>query len=239
MPVREPILYLIPNFLGEAEPGRVFPPYNARVVAGLRYFIAEKEKKARAFIKKVAPAVPQNELHFYLLNKHTAAEQWREFLRPMEEGHSMGLLSDAGMPAVADPGARVVQMAHRRGFRVEPLVGPSSILLALAASGLDGQRFAFHGYLPIDKQDLTRKIKELEHESLRRRQTQIFIETPYRNQKMLAMLAEKLSPQTLLCVAAGLTTSAEFIRTMPARDWLKNMPDIHKIPAVFLFLKKG
>jgi len=236
----DPVLYLIPNFIGEVEPGRVFPPYNIEVVRQLRYYIAEREKTVRAFIKRVAPGVPQSELHFFVLNKHTTARERQGFLAPLRSGHSMGLVSEAGMPAVADPGAAVVLQAHQEGFRVEPLVGPSSVLLALAASGLNGQKFVFHGYLPVDSKDLVRQIRRLEQRSRQGNETQIFIETPYRNNKMLQHLLRTLSPSTHLCIATGLTTPQQWIRTMPVAMWKEaELPDLHKKPTVFLFLASG
>jgi len=232
----EPALYLIPTFLGDVPPARVFPPYNIQVVERLRYYVAEREKTARAFIKKVAPQVPQSELHFFILNKHTDPALVRGFLEPLRRGEPMGLLSEAGMPGIADPGAPVVRMAHREGRKVEALVGPSSLFLALAASGLNGQQFAFHGYLPVDSKALARRLKELEHQSRRSGTTQIFIETPYRNRRVLQTLVQSLSDRTLLGVASHLTLPDAFVRTLPVGEWKKtDLPDLHKKPTVFLF----
>ena len=237
MSAKRGILYLIPNFLGPAEPERVFPPYNARVVAGLRYFIAEREKSARRLIKALVPDVNQEALHFFELNRHTDPAELEHFLEPLMQGQSMGLMSEAGLPAIADPGARMVLMARRRNIRVEALVGPSSIFLALMASGLNGQRFAFHGYLPIKLPNLVRRLRELENRSRREHETQIFIETPYRNNKMMETLLKNLHPDTLLCVAADITLDSEFIETRRVGEWQRmQRPDLHKRPAVFLFL---
>jgi len=229
-------LYLIPVFLDEnTPPENVFPPYNVRIVENLRHYIAEHEKNARRFIKKVAPSVPQSELHFSILNKHTPPEQIKDFLQPALEGKDMGLLSDAGMPAIADPGALIVREAHRRGIPVKPLTGPSSVFLALAASGLNGQHFEFHGYLPIENGPFRRKIKAMTGETYQSGKTHVFIETPYRNDKMLQRLIPLLPDDFRLCVAAGLTGPDEKIICRPVTEWKKQKTTFGKVPAVFLF----
>jgi len=233
----EPSLFLIPNFLdADARPERVLPPYNLEVVKNLRYYIAEHEKSARRFIKKILPEVPQNELHFTELNKHTVETDTGLFLDPVKHGHSVGLISDAGMPAIADPGAIIVAEAHRQKIPVVPLVGPSSLFLALAASGLNGQHFEFHGYLPVKIPELTKKIRRLEKESREQKKTQIFIETPYRNERMLQILLKHLSPTTRLSVAVELTGENQEITTAAVKDWRNRKIVLRKRPAVFSFL---
>ncbi len=232
----EPSLILIPNFLDDsAQPEKVFPPYNLNIIKNLRHYIAEHEKSARRFIKKILPEVPQDELHFTELNKHTVEADISRFLEPLKHGHSVGLISDAGMPAIADPGAIIVAEAHRQKIRVVPLVGPSSVFLALTASGLNGQHFEFHGYLPVKIPELTKKIRRLEKESREQKKTQIFIETPYRNERLLQILLKHLSPTTLLSVAVDLTGEKEEIITASVKDWRYKKILLHKRPAVFLF----
>ncbi len=228
-------LYLIPNFLHEETPyERIFPEYNKLIVNQLNYFIAEHEKHARRFIKRILPAKPQNELHFFILNKHTGEQDLPSFLEPLHSGNSMGLISDAGMPAIADPGAKIVSLAHRQNIRVVPLTGPSSLFLALAASGLNGQHFEFHGYLPVDPKNLIKKIKQLESECRRTGKTQIFMETPYRNDRLIQFLLKNLHDDTRLCIAANLTGPGEKIQTLTVSQWRKKNVSLHKIPAVFL-----
>ena len=237
MSAKHGILYLIPNFLGPAEPGCVFPPYNARVLKDIDYFIAEREKAARRLIKALLPEKNQARLHFFELNRHTDPAEIKHFLNPLLAGHPMGLMSEAGLPGIADPGAKIVHLAHRQGIRVKPLVGPSSIFLALMASGLNGQRFAFHGYLPVKTPQLSGHLRRLESRSRRNNETQIFIETPYRNDKMLNILLQTLHPDTLLCVATDLTLETEWIATRRIAEWIKEpKPRLHKRPAIFLFL---
>jgi 16S rRNA (cytidine1402-2'-O)-methyltransferase len=197
----------------------------------------ENEKSARHFIKNIAPRKSQPSLHIQQLNKFTEPELIPSFLDPCLQGFHVGVLSEAGSPAVADPGAEVVRIAHEKNIRVVPLVGPSSLILALMASGLNGQNFCFHGYLPIDNQERKKTLKAIERESRDKNQTQLFIETPYRNDKLLEDLLRLLSPATLLCVAAGITLPDEFIRTCTVEEWLRRpKPDLHKKPAIFLLL---
>lgn len=233
-----PTLYLIPCTLGDNAPMEVLPLTVRKTIEPLNHFIVENEKEARRFIKRITPQKKQDQLVLYPLNKFTDPMELQHYLDPLEKGESMGLLSDAGCPGVADPGAVMVKRAHSKGFHVRPLVGPSSLLLALMASGMNGQSFAFNGYLPIDKQDRTRMIKALEKLSGEYDQTQLFIETPYRNEQFLADLIRTLSPNTLLCVACDLTLSTEWIKTAPVKQWKKIEVQLQKRPALFLFHKE-
>jgi len=207
------------------------------VVEETDHFIVENEKSARRFIKKIDHRKSQPSLQIYLLDKYTSDLESRTFLDPCMQGFNVGLLSEAGVPAVADPGSGIVMLAHKKGIRVVPLVGPSSIVLAMMASGLNGQNFAFNGYLPIEKQERRQRIKELEKWSKQNGQSQIFIETPYRNDKLFAELKSVLSPSTMLSVAADLTLSTEYVRTMTASEWKSVSLDLHKRPCIFIFRK--
>jgi 16S rRNA (cytidine1402-2'-O)-methyltransferase len=227
-------LYLIPAPLGEGAE-HVLPAYVIDILHRLDTFIAERAKTARHFIKRTGPVKPFSELTFYELNKRTPPEAVNTFLDLAEDGKNMGLLSEAGCPGVADPGARIVELAHRKGIEVVPLVGPSSLLLSLMASGLNGQHFCFHGYLPPQKPKLAKALKKLEQRSGRFRQTQIFIETPYRNQQLIETALETLSPGVRFCIAADLTLPAEYIRTRSIQEWRQTeIPNLHKRPAIFL-----
>lgn len=230
-------LYLIPCTLGDTPFARVLPAYNLEIIQGLRHFIVEEVRTARRFLRGADRAFPIDECQFYEMGKHADVSRFEPYLRPLAEGHSVGVISEAGCPAVADPGADVVALAQRKGFRVVPLVGPSSLLLAVMASGLNGQSFAFNGYLPIDAAERARRLKALEHRAAQERQTQLFIETPYRNAKLFDSLLHTLQPRTRLCVAAGITTSDEWIRTHTVQEWKKKtLPDLGKVPAIFLIL---
>lgn len=228
-------LYLIPSPLGPASTGDILPAGVQARVRALRYFIAEHPRTARAFLKEIDLGTPLAGVRIATLNEHTPPEALDALLEPLgaEDG---GLLAEAGAPAVADPGAGLIRLAHARGLRVVPLVGPSAVLLALMASGLEGQRFAFHGYLPIDKAELARRLREHEAESRRLRQTQIFIETPYRNDRLMAALARVCEPATLLCVATDLTLASESVRTAAIAEWRRAPSAIGKRPTVFLLL---
>lgn len=238
-------LYLIPNVLGEGTLDAVIPePVRART-ASLQYFIAENAKSARAFLKLVGATHPLRqslqETHISELNVNTATEQLPALLTPLRQGHDVGLLSEAGVPAVADPGADLVRLAHHENITVKPLVGPSSLLLALMASGLNGQSFAFHGYLPTDADARATRIRQLEQRSRQERQTQMLIETPYRNEAMLQALASGCAPTTLICIATDLTLNTESVKTNSAQQWQKEiatgkMPAFRKRPTVFLLL---
>jgi 16S rRNA (cytidine1402-2'-O)-methyltransferase len=226
-------LYLIPGLLGDTAPGRVLPPLVKETVGRLTHFIVEDTRTARRFLKKLDPDIQINVLTFYEIDKHAGEVSLLSSLRVLEEGIDMGLLSEAGMPAVADPGALLVREAHRRGIRVVPLVGPSSLLLALMASGMNGQRFNFHGYLPIRHQQRIQAIRQLENLSAKEDQTQIVMETPYRNASLLADFLSICQPSTLLCIAADITLPTEDIYTATIEEWRRKVPDINKRPAVF------
>jgi 16S rRNA (cytidine1402-2'-O)-methyltransferase len=227
-------LYLLPTPLGEGVT-QTIPAYVKEIMFGLRYFIAEKPKTARHFLKASGFPVPLSDCTYYELNKRTRPEERQRFLDPALEGADMGLLSEAGCPGVADPGAEIVNMAHRKGVEVVPLVGPSSILLALMASGMNGQQFCFHGYLPPKKPELAKALKQLEQQSKKNGQTQIFIETPYRNTGMMDVAFQVLSPSTKWCVAVDLTLPDEWIATHSIQEWKhRKIPDLHKRPAIFL-----
>lgn len=227
-------LYLIPTTLGDNEPLEVMPISVKSVIENLTHFIVENEKSARRFIKKITPTKSQPSLELKLIDKYVNAVEVNSYLDVCMEGTSVGLLSEAGVPAVADPGSDVVALAHKKGIRVIPLVGPSSILMAIMASGMNGQSFAFNGYLPIDKGDRKREIKRLERLSKEHQQSQIFIETPYRNHKMLDDLQANLSSNTRLCIAADITMPKEYIRTYTVAEWKHQKPELHKIPAIFI-----
>jgi 16S rRNA (cytidine1402-2'-O)-methyltransferase len=230
-------LFLVPNLLGDSEPDRVLPPGTRDVIRQITYCIAETPKAARAFLKAAGTIRPLQEIRVERIPDNFGDEAAAALLAPLLAGEDAGLISDAGCPAVADPGALVIRMAHAKNIPVVPLVGPSSILLALMASGLQGQRFAFHGYLPVDERQLQARVRELELESAKFEQTQIFIETPYRNERMLKNLAASLRPDTLLCVATDLTLHSEQIVTRPASAWRKApQANLKDRPSVFLLL---
>lgn len=227
-------LYLIPTTLGENEPLEVLPISIKRAIENIDYYIVENEKTARKSIKKISSGKSQPSLHIEILNKYTEPQSLPGFLQPCLEGHDVGILSEAGCPGIADPGADVVKIAHEKGIKVVPLVGPSSIFLALMASGMNGQSFAFKGYLPIDSADRKKTIKQMEKISIDQKQSQICIETPYRNDKLLEEMLKTLSNQTLLCVACDITLPTEYIATKTAADWKKTPVDLHKRPSIFI-----
>lgn len=230
-------LYLIPTTLGDNEPLEVLPLSVKKIIEKLDYFIVENEKSARRFIKRITPNKSQPSLTLLTLDKYAEEIEVRTYLDVCEQGISVGLLSEAGVPAIADPGAEVVKLAHEKGIKVVPLVGPSSIILAMMASGFNGQNFAFNGYLPIDSGDRKREIKNLERLSKEKNQSQIFIETPYRNEKMLTDLKSTLTPSTKLCVACDITLQSEYIKTLEIKDWKNEKPDLHKRPTIFIIQK--
>jgi len=230
-------LYLLPTTLGDNEPLEVMPYSVKTMVELIDHYIVENEKSARRFIKKITPKKSQPSLTIMKLDKYAEELETRTFLDVCEQGISVGLLSEAGVPAVADPGATIVKLAHEKGIKVVPLVGPSSILMALMASGMNGQNFAFNGYLPIDNSDKKKAIKDLEKLSKEKNQSQIFIETPYRNEKMFTNLKSALTPATLLCIAVDITLPNEYIKTYSIADWKKQSPDLHKRPAIFIIQK--
>ena len=232
-------LYLIPVELGETPVSQVLPAYNREVILGIKHFIVENVRSARRFLKRVDKSIEIDELTFYTLNKHTSPKEISTYLDALQQGLPMGVISEAGCPAVADPGADVVAIAQRRGLKVVPLVGPSSIILSVMGSGFNGQSFAFNGYLPIEQGERTKKVKMLETRAYTESQTQIFIETPYRNHKMIEELCNICRPQTRLCIAAGITCENEYIRTRTVQDWkkAKDIPDLSKTPCIFLIYK--
>lgn len=231
-------IYLIPTTLGDTNRlSSVFPAYNLEIIHQLNVFVVEKVRTARRFLKAVGHPVPIDQMQFFELNKHTDPAEIDHYLKVAEQGTSMGIISEAGAPAVADPGAAVVRIAHEKGIRVVPLVGPNSILMALMASGFNGQQFTFHGYLPVDSTDRNRKIKQLEQEVYRHHVTQIFMETPFRNNKMMDSLLRVLQPNTRLCVAANITLPGETIVTRTVSQWKKEKADFNKKPAIFLIYK--
>lgn len=232
-----PALYLIPNLLGETPVEQVLPPYNREIILGIRHFIVEDVRTARRFLKLVDRSIDIDQLTFYTLNKHTNPDEVASMLKPLEEGSPMGVISEAGCPAVADPGADVVAIAQRKGLQVIPLVGPSSIILAVMGSGFNGQSFAFNGYLPIEPEERIKTLKKLEQRAYTENQTQLFIETPYRNAKVMADILKACRPQTHLCIAAGLTTKDEYIRTRTVKEWAGKLPNIDKIPCIFLIYR--
>lgn len=237
MPETKGNLYLIPNTLGETPPLEVLPLLVKKAVESIDHYIAEHEKAARKFIKLVVPRKSQGDLHFSQINKFTDPADIPAMLDPCRQGLDMGIISDAGCPAIADPGAMVVRQAHSEGIRVVPLVGPSSILLALMASGMNGQSFAFNGYLPIDKRERKLSLQRLEKLSMEQGQSQAFIETPYRNNQLMESMLQCLSDRTDLCVAADITLPSEFILTQPVGDWKKTRVDLNKRPTLFIIQK--
>ncbi|MEN9488238.1 MAG: hypothetical protein RL494_503 [Bacteroidota bacterium] len=230
-------LYLIPTTLGEMNADDVLPQTIKRTIDFIDYYIVENEKTARKSIKMVHAEKKQSELKLFLLNKHTDTKAHLDFIKPLLEGHNVGLMSEAGCPGVADPGAVIVKIAHEKGIQVIPLVGPSSILLALMASGMNGQSFTFNGYLPIDKSEKKQALKSLEKLSFDKNQSQLFIETPYRNNKLLEDILQTLQPNTLLCIACDITLPTEYIKTMTVNLWKKQKVDLHNRPCIFIIHK--
>jgi len=230
-------LFLIPVPLGPNAPQDVLTPSVLATLRPLRHFVVEQAKSARAFLKAACTEQPLQALQLYELNEHTRSTELDQLLTPLREGHDVGLLSEAGCPAVADPGADLVALAQRENIRVVPLIGPSSLLLSLMASGLNGQRFAFQGYLPARDAERTKVLRDLESESRKRRQTQLFIETPYRNRAMFDAILQACQGTTRLCVATDLSLPGESVRTQTVAQWKKQTPpDIERRPTVFLLL---
>ena len=231
-------LYLIPVTLGETSVEQVLPSYNHEVIMGIRHFIVENIRSARRFLRQTDRTFPIDDTTFFEMGKHSDERAFSQYLQPLREGKPVGVISEAGCPAVADPGADIVGIAQREGLRVIPLVGPNSMIMAVMSSGLGGQSFAFNGYLPVDTTDRAKKLKMLETRAWTEGQTQLFIETPYRNEKMFQALLAALRPQTRLCIAAGITTQDEYIRTLHISEWKNTkLPDLSKIPAIFLINK--
>ena len=230
-------LYLIPTSLGDCSFDHILPAYNTELVTRLKHFIVEDIRTARRFLKKMDLSIDIDSLTFFILNQHTTPEELSDFLKPMFVGNDMGVLSEAGCPAIADPGADVVAMAQNYNFTVVPLVGPSSILLSLMASGFNGQSFAFVGYLPIQPADRAKMLRKLETRAYNENQSQIFIETPYRNMKMLEEILQTCQPNTRLCIAVDITLETEFIKTKTVKEWKNQLPDLNKRPCIFLLYK--
>ncbi|MEG1543445.1 MAG: SAM-dependent methyltransferase [Tannerellaceae bacterium] len=230
-------LFLIPVTLGETDHRRVLPEYNLEVILSIHYFIVENIRTARRFLKKADPSIVIDDLIFYELNKHTSPDDVAGYLAPLAKGESVGVISEAGCPAIADPGADVVAIAQQKNYPVVPLVGPSSILMSVMGSGFNGQSFAFHGYLPIDGSERTNAIKRLEGRIYSESQTQLFIETPYRNNKLAEELIRTCRPTTKLCIASDITCEDEYIHTRPVKDWAGHLPDLSKRPTIFLIYK--
>jgi 16S rRNA (cytidine1402-2'-O)-methyltransferase len=227
-------LYLIPTTLGESETELVIPSEVSNIIKGIQYFIVENIRTARRYLRKMDAQLDIDELHFFELNQHTDSRVTEEYLNPILEGFDVGIISEAGCPGIADPGAEVVKQAHLKQIRVIPLVGPSSILLSLMASGMNGQNFAFIGYIPVKSAERVKAIREIERRSYNEKQTQIFIEAPYRNTQLINDLLNALSDQTRLCMACDITLDTEYIKTQTVAQWKKDVPDLNKRPAIFL-----
>lgn len=226
-------LYLLPNTLGETTINNVIPSEVIGIIKGLKVFATENPKNTRRYLKKIDKSIPVDELTFLDLNEHSTRKQIEDCLPWLEKG-DVGIISEAGCPGIADPGAELVTLAHLKHYQVVPLVGPSSILLALIASGCNGQNFSFNGYLPIKDNERAKALKFFEKQSLAENRTQIFIETPYRNMKLFQEMLSLLSPQTRLSIACDITTENEYIKTMTIREWKKQSPDLNKRPAIFI-----
>lgn len=232
-------VFLIPSFLSETNSKDNFPLVNNELIYSLNIFIVENLRTARRFLRKIGYKKNFDEVRFFELNKHTESIEIRNFIDPVLKGDNIGLISEAGTPCVADPGSEIVKLAHGLGIDIVPLVGPSSIILALMASGFNGQSFVFHGYLPIDKKLRSLKIREIENNAYKLQQTQIFIEAPYRNNQLLQSIVENCSDETLVCIAVDITnTESEYIKTKNVKEWKRNNPpDLHKKPVVFLLYR--
>jgi 16S rRNA (cytidine1402-2'-O)-methyltransferase len=227
------ILYLVPCTLGDTDPLLVIPLPVIETIRGLNSFIVENSKSARAFLKMCAITTPQSDLIIKEIDKHDPHQDVKSLMEQIIAGNDTGLLSEAGLPAIADPGSSIVKYAHQHGIKVMPLSGPSSVLLALIGSGMNGQQFCFNGYLPIDNTERIKALQRLERETMQTGKTQIFIETPYRNNNLLKDITANLNPALRLCIAANVTLPDEMIRTLTIREWKKNLPELHKIPVVF------
>ncbi len=227
-------LYLFPTTLGDTDLNRILPDYNITLISNIKIFIVEEIRTARRFLKKCDPNINIDDLQFFVLNKHTEKADIQSFIQPLKKGNDIGLLSEAGCPAIADPGADVVALAQAENIQVVPLIGPSSIILSLMASGFNGQNFAFNGYLPIQEVDKIRLLKLHEKRIYQEHQSQIYIETPYRNMRTLEDILKVCHPQTKLCIAADLTLPSEFIQTKSIQSWKNKLPNLHKRPCVFV-----
>ena len=232
--IQKGVLYIIPSPIGDTSPLEVLPISNKKVINELTHFIVENEKMGRRFIKKIIPSKNQDELVIFPLNKFTTQEEINTYLDCCSKGLSIGLLSDAGCPGIADPGAIIISKAHRNEIKVKPLVGPSSIILAMMSSGMNGQNFTFNGYLPIDKKNRSQALLKFQRVAVKNNQAQIFIETPYRNNTLLIEMLKVLDSSTRLCVACDLSMRSEFIKTLSVLEWKKNKPDLNKRPCIFI-----
>lgn len=229
-----PALYLIPTTLGDTPSAQVFPPVNHDIIIEIKHFIVEEVRTARRFLKFIDKSIDINSITFYPMGKHSDSDTYAQYLQPIRQGQAVGMLSEAGCPAVADPGSTIVAIAQKESIKVVPLVGPSSILLALMASGMNGQSFAFNGYMPINENEMQHTLRRLETRAVKERQTQIFIEAPFRNKRFIESLLKTLSPSTRLCIAAGLTCENEYIRTQTVARWRSTeIPDLSHTPAIF------
>ena len=230
----KPTLYLIPTPIADSPPETVLPSEVNRIIKDLKYLVVESPKTALKFLRRTGLNLNFEQIVFLTLDEHTRPDEMTGLLTPLLEGNNMGLMSEAGMPALADPGAELIAMAHNAKFRVKPLTGPSSITMALIASGLDGQNFAFNGYLPVKKEVRIRTLRRLEEKLYREKQTQIFMETPYRNMSLFNDIISYCRSVTRLCMAVDITGNDEFIITKSVGEWKNNIPDVHKKPAVFI-----
>ena len=230
-------LYLIPTTLGDNAPMEVLPITVKQTIEFCNFFIVENEKTARRFIKKICPEKSQPDLNLFVLNKFTSVEEISHYLNPCKAGENIGIISEAGCPGIADPGAEIVALAHQQNIEVIPLVGPSSILLSVMASGLNGQSFAFNGYLPIDKNERKNTLKRLERRAKEEKQTQVFIETPFRNEALFQEMLQTLESSTKLCIACDITLSTQYIRTFTISVWKKQTISLHKRPTIFVIGK--
>ncbi|MEN2435503.1 SAM-dependent methyltransferase [Weeksellaceae bacterium A-14] len=229
------MLVLLPAYLSEETPVGCFAPVIRDYILKIDYFFVENEKTARKIIRFFAPEKKQSDLKLFLLNKHSESADLKDAQQLMKNGQDFGLLSEAGLPCIADPGNIMVKWCHEHDIKVVPVSGPSSIILALISSGFNGQEFTFHGYLPIDKAQRKSRIQHLENEVAKTGYSQIFMETPYRNNQLFDDLCRYLSPAAMLCIAANINhPQEEFIRTRPIREWKQHKPELHKIPAVFV-----
>ena len=233
----ETALYLLPSTLGDTPISNVLPAANVEVITQIKYFIVENIRSARRFLKKVDHNIDIDTLTFYTLDEHTLPKDIHDYLKPLEEGNPMGVISEAGCPVVADPGSLVVELAQKKNLKVIPMVGPSSIILSVMASWFNGQSFTFYGYLPIEPDKRAAAIRTLETRAYKENQTQLFIETPYRNIKMLEEILHVCRPDTRLCIATDITCENEYIRTKTIKEWKKQLPDINKRPTIFLIYK--
>ncbi len=229
-------LYLIPSVIGETKVEKVIPHFNKEVISRIKHYIVEDERSARRMLIKLEIPVPIDDLVFYLLNKHTERSKISDYLK-ITESEDIGLITEAGVPAIADPGSEIVALAHSKNIKVIPLVGPSSILMAMMASGLNGQNFAFNGYLPIKSQERVKKIRQLESRSQSENQSQIFIEAPYRNTQLIHDILISCDDNTLLCLASNISADDEFIATRTVYSWRGNIPDLNKKPTIFILHK--